>query len=321
MIRQSAPAATFCRRRGGLAERVRAVDELPGADAQPARVEVRDELRRELRPDVAGVRALDVDGRHPVGAGTRGDGVEVAAVGLRELPDPHAVAAHDRGQRAVGGRGEGRSGLGAPTTMMWRALERRRARSRTVTATRPSAVPAGTRAVQPAPLRRSFVASAPSGQRKVTRMPEVRPRPRSWIWRPAVDAHGLPAGGRRGRDAAQPGQPRGGRRGLRGGCKGAPSAARTGRRRRRSRGRSSTVPTGQAHRSSVARGIPARRNSAVSARRRAIAARLRRPLWRCPPSAALVQVAAALLGGERARRPAPRPGQAARRAARRPSQA
>jgi hypothetical protein len=45
-------------------------------------------------------------------------------------------------------------------------------------------VPAGTRTVQPARLRRSFVASAPRGQRNVTRMPAVRLRPRSWIWRP-----------------------------------------------------------------------------------------------------------------------------------------
>ena len=80
----------------------------------------------------------------------------------------------------------GRSGAGAPTTMMFRVFERRCARSRTVTPTRPTAVPAGTRTVQPAALRRSFVASAPRDQRNVTRMPEYRLRPRSWTWRPAT---------------------------------------------------------------------------------------------------------------------------------------
>ena len=42
---------------GGLAERVLAVDELPRADAQPAGVQRRDELRRELRPDVGARRS------------------------------------------------------------------------------------------------------------------------------------------------------------------------------------------------------------------------------------------------------------------------
>jgi len=72
------------------------------------------------------------------------------------------------------------------TTTMWRALERRPARSRTVTPTRPAAVPAGTRTDHPARPRRSFVARAPSGQRNVTRMSATRLRPRSWISRPVL---------------------------------------------------------------------------------------------------------------------------------------
>jgi hypothetical protein len=80
----------------------------------------------------------------------------------------------------VSGRAALRAGSGAcATTTTWRAFDRRPARSRTVTAVRPSAVPAGTRTIQPAALRASFVASAPRGQRNVTRMPRLSPRPRS----------------------------------------------------------------------------------------------------------------------------------------------
>jgi hypothetical protein len=51
---------------------------------------------------------------------------------------------------------------------------------------RPVAVPGGTHTDQPAGPRRSFVASAPLGQRNVTRIPDRSRRPRSWIWRPTV---------------------------------------------------------------------------------------------------------------------------------------
>jgi hypothetical protein len=69
---------------------------------------------------------------------------------------------------------------------MWRGLERRPARSRSVTAILPSAVPGGTRTVQPERLRTSLAASAPLGQRNETRMPRFSPRPRTCSWRPTV---------------------------------------------------------------------------------------------------------------------------------------
>src|SRR3954452_4776929 len=73
------------------------------------------------------------------------------------------------------------SAAGEAMTRMLRLFERRPALSRTVTATVPSDVPGGTRTIQPAPLRVSFVARAPFDQRNVTRMPFFRPLPRSWI--------------------------------------------------------------------------------------------------------------------------------------------
>ena len=216
MIRQSAPAATFCARRGGLAERIGAVDELPGADAQPARVQSRDELRRELLPDVRRVGALDVDRRHARRARARGDRVEVAAIGLRQLPDPHAVAAHRRRAACrrrwrTAGRGARRADdddvarVGAPAGAIadghGDAAERG----------------AGRHARRPAGARRGAASSparrAASETSRACR--GTRPRPRSWIWRPRRDAHGLAAGRRRGRHAAQAGQARGGRAGLR----------------------------------------------------------------------------------------------------------
>jgi hypothetical protein len=69
-------------------------------------------------------------------------------------------------------------------TLMLRLFERRPRPSRTVTPTVPSAVPAGTRTVQPPRERTSLVASAPRDQRKLTRMPRFRPRPCSWICLP-----------------------------------------------------------------------------------------------------------------------------------------
>ena len=98
------------------------------------------------------------------------------------MPSPRIAS----GSVPAGVKADGPRGAGGATTMMLRRFERRPARSRTVTPTRPVAVPAGTRAVQPAPPRRSFVASAPRGQRNVTRMPLYSPRPRNWTWRPVV---------------------------------------------------------------------------------------------------------------------------------------
>ncbi len=65
-------------------------------------------------------------------------------------------------------------GLGAVAiglTWTCRGFERRPARSRTVTDTAPSFVPAGIRAIHPEALCCSVVASAPVGQRNDTRMP------------------------------------------------------------------------------------------------------------------------------------------------------
>ena len=74
--------------------------------------------------------------------------------------------------------GRGRTtGCGNTTRRITR--ERRPARSVTRTEIVPAFTPTGTRTTQPAFDRRSFVASAPRDQRKLTRMPALKPRPRS----------------------------------------------------------------------------------------------------------------------------------------------
>jgi hypothetical protein len=57
--------------------------------------------------------------------------------------------------------------------------DRRPARSVTRTEIVPALVPGGTRATHPVGERRSFVASAPLDQRKLTRIPTLKPVPRS----------------------------------------------------------------------------------------------------------------------------------------------
>ncbi len=74
------------------------------------------------------------------------------------------------------------TGAGRTTRRITR--ERRPARSVTRTEIVPAFVPAGTRTTQPAEERRSFVASAPRDQRKLTRIPALRLRPRSWTCLP-----------------------------------------------------------------------------------------------------------------------------------------
>ena len=64
--------------------------------------------------------------------------------------------------------------------------DRRPARSVTRTEIVPALVPGGTRATHPVGERLSFVASAPFDQRKLTRIPALRPVPRSWTCLPIM---------------------------------------------------------------------------------------------------------------------------------------
>ena len=64
--------------------------------------------------------------------------------------------------------------------------DRRPARSVTRTEIVPALVPGGTRATHPVGERLSLVASAPFDQRKLTRIPALRPVPRSWTCLPIM---------------------------------------------------------------------------------------------------------------------------------------
>ena len=102
----------------GLRSRVAAVDVLPGADAQAEGVDLGDEGRAELRPVVgAAVRALDEQRLDARGLRLRGDRRQVAAIGLVEVPDPHAGGVERGAGRSRGidcpARGGGRRRRGA----------------------------------------------------------------------------------------------------------------------------------------------------------------------------------------------------------------
>src|SRR5262245_41232157 len=77
-----------------------------------------------------------------------------------------------------------RSGTGSTLRRM--TFERLPARSVTRTEIVPALVPGGTRTTHPVGDRRSFVASAPFDQRKLTRIPALNPRPRSWTCLPII---------------------------------------------------------------------------------------------------------------------------------------
>jgi hypothetical protein len=92
-----------------LALRVRAVDELPRARAQPLHVQRGDQARVELRPRRRAVRGLHEHGLDPGRARLGADRGGVTAAAPRQLPDPHPVALEGGGQRAAryGGRPRG----------------------------------------------------------------------------------------------------------------------------------------------------------------------------------------------------------------------
>src|SRR5262245_24738460 len=75
---------------------------------------------------------------------------------------------------------------GTGRTLRRMTFERRPARSVTRTEIVPALVPGGTRTTQPEGERRSFAASAPCDQRKRTRIPALKPRPRSWTCLPII---------------------------------------------------------------------------------------------------------------------------------------
>ena len=86
-----------------LAERIGAVDELPRAHLEAVGVQGLDQRRVELRPRIVrAVRALDEHGRDAGRPRPRRDGVDVPALALRQLPDPHPVAGERRRKRAGG---------------------------------------------------------------------------------------------------------------------------------------------------------------------------------------------------------------------------
>ena len=110
MTRQSAPAAAARApvrpRRWGWCRR-RTARRRPAGRRRAGRRRV----RRELAPVVAGaVAALDEDGGDAGGVGLGDERWEVAAGGLAEVPDPHALAFE--GAAGWRGRGRGRRGLG-----------------------------------------------------------------------------------------------------------------------------------------------------------------------------------------------------------------
>ena len=98
-VDQQAVGAVAC---GGgadarLARRVAAVHVLPGAHPQPRSVERADQRGAELRPVAGAVATLDHQRADAVPAGGRHHRSDVAAVRLRDVPDPHATA----GQRVA----------------------------------------------------------------------------------------------------------------------------------------------------------------------------------------------------------------------------
>ena len=135
------------------------------------------------------------------------------------MPSPRNAAG--RSPAVLGTR---TTGTGSTTRRITR--ERRPARSVTRTEIVPGFVPAGTRTTQPAAVRRSFVASAPRDQRKLTRIPDLRRRPRSWTCLPICTCGRARHSARRRGDAAQRGQDgrarAGGRGSIRPACPGRP---------------------------------------------------------------------------------------------------
>lgn len=76
----------------GLADRVVATDELPPAYAQAGAMQGRNQAPAELRPVTGPVTALDLQGADPVAPRARDDRRNVAAVRLRDVPDPHSAS-------------------------------------------------------------------------------------------------------------------------------------------------------------------------------------------------------------------------------------
>ena len=90
----------------GLTDRIGAVDVLPCAHLQAVRVQALHELGGELGPVVArAVGALDEQRAHPGGVGLGDDRGDVAAVGLAQVPDPHALPVEGGAARRAGTRG------------------------------------------------------------------------------------------------------------------------------------------------------------------------------------------------------------------------
>ena len=120
-------------------------------------------------------------------------------------------------------------GTGSTTSRI--ARDRRPARSVTRTEIVPALVPGGTRATHPVGERLSLVASAPFDQRKLTRIPALRPVPAKLDLLADHDLRARVADGARRGHASQPGQLRRGR-------------ARLGGRRARARRRAGSRSRG-----------------------------------------------------------------------------
>jgi hypothetical protein len=75
-----------------LGHRRVAVDELPGADFQPAAVQFVDQGAVELVPAGGAIAGLDVDGADAVAFGGGDDRRHAAALRLVDVPDPHPLA-------------------------------------------------------------------------------------------------------------------------------------------------------------------------------------------------------------------------------------
>ena len=125
-----------------------------------------------------------------------------------QLPDPHAVAAERDRQRARRRRRSARPRRSDDADLD-RVRARRRLRALDVHADLArAAFPRARARPSPARLRLSFVASAPRGQRNVTRIPDFRFRPRSCTCLPIRTRTPARARARRRRHALDRGQPR-----------------------------------------------------------------------------------------------------------------
>ncbi len=80
----------------GLGDGRVAVDELPGADVEPATVQRLHQAGRELAPGAAAVAGLDVDGADAEALGAGDDRRDAAALGVVDVPDPHALTVEGR---------------------------------------------------------------------------------------------------------------------------------------------------------------------------------------------------------------------------------